>query len=158
MQDAGPWLPDFSTSGIILPCFNGSRRSGRTNVMTTVYLSSGGYSQQDNVPCNVDQIISNWFYKQGNKLIVLQWPPQSTDLRPIKHLWEMVEWAIPTMAVQSTNLPKLSDATMLIWIKICKECFQDLVESVNVHIIIHYTVQKENRGPTWYCQKGYQMN
>ncbi len=58
------------------------------------------------------------------------WPPQSPDLNPIEHLWDVVEREIRIMDVQPTNLQQLRDAIMSIWTKISEECFQHLVESM----------------------------
>ncbi|MDG2580599.1 transposase, partial [Vibrio parahaemolyticus] len=98
--------------------------------MTTVYPSSDGYFQQDNAPCHKAHIISNWFLEHDNEFTVLQWPPQSPDLSPIEHLWDVVEQEILIMDVQPTNLQQLCDVIMSIWSKISEECFQHLVESV----------------------------
>ncbi len=83
-------------------------------IMTTVYPSSDGYFQQDNAPCHKAQIISNWFLEHDNEFTVLQWLPQSPDLNPTPHLWDVVEWEIGIMDVQPTNLQQLCDAIMSI--------------------------------------------
>ncbi len=98
--------------------------------MTTVYPSSDGYFQQDDTPCHKAQIISDWFLEHGNELTLLKWPPQSPDLNPIEHLWDVVEREIYIMDVQPTNLQQLRDAIISIWTKISEECFQHLVESM----------------------------
>ncbi len=97
--------------------------------MTTVYPSSDGYFQQDNAPCHKAQIISDWFPEHDNDFTLLKWPPQSPDLNPIEHLWDVVEREIHIMDVQPRNLQQQSDAIMSIWTKISEECFQHLVES-----------------------------
>ncbi len=86
--------------------------------MTTVYRSSYGYFQQDNAPCHKAQIISDWFLEHHNELTLLKWPPQSPDLNPIEHLWDVVEREIRIMDEQLTNLQQLRDAIMSIWTKI----------------------------------------
>ncbi len=105
------------------------------------------YFQQDNAPCLKDQIISDWFLEHDNEFTLLKWPPQSPDLNPIEHLWDVVEREILIMDVQPTNLQQLRDAIMLIWTKTSEECFQHLVESMTRRI---KAVLKEKGGPTRY--------
>ncbi len=95
-----------------------------------MYPSSDGYFEQDNVPCHKAQIISDWFLEQDNEFTLLKWPPQSPDLNPIVHFWDVVEREIHITDVQPTNLQQLRDAIMSIWTKISEECFQHLVESM----------------------------
>ncbi len=117
--------------------------------MTTVYPSSDGYFQQDNAPCHKAQIISDWFLEHDNEFTLLKWSPQSPDLNPIEHIWDVVEREIHIMDVQPTNLQQLRDAIMSIWTKISEECFQHLVESMPRRI---KAVLKEKVGPTRYKQ------
>ncbi len=93
--------------------------------MTTVYPS-----YDYNAPCHKAQIISDWFLEHDNEFTLLKWPPQSPDLNPIEHLWDVVEQEIRIMDVQPTNLQQLRDAIMSIWTNISEECFQHLVESM----------------------------
>jgi len=57
-------------------------------------------------------------------------PPQSPDLNPIEHLWDVVEWELSALDANPTNLHQLQDAILSIWAKISKEYFQHLVESM----------------------------
>ncbi len=111
--------------------------------------SSDGYFQQDNAPCHKAQIISDWFLEHDNEFTLLKWPPQSPDLNPIEHLWDVVERESHIMDVQPTNLQQLCDAIMSIWTKISEECFQHLVESMPQRI---KAVLKAKAGPTGYKQ------
>ncbi len=90
--------------------------------MTTVYHLLM-YFQQDNAPCHKAQIISDWFLEHDNEFTLLKCPPQSPDLNPIEHLWDVEEREIHIMDVQPTNLQQLRDAIMTIWTKISEECF-----------------------------------
>ncbi len=107
------------------------------------------YFQQDNAPCHKAQIISDWFLEHDNEFTLLKWPPQSPDLNPIEHLWDVVEREIHIMDVQPTNLQQLRDAIMSIWTKISEKCFQHLVESMPRRI---KAVLKTKEDPTRYYQ------
>ncbi len=90
-------------------------------------------------------IISDWFLEHDNEFTLLKWPPQSPDLNPIEHLWDVVERKICIIDVQLTNLQQLRDAIMSIWTKISEEYFQHLVESTTRRI---KAVLKAKGGPT----------
>jgi len=83
----------------------------------------------------------------GNEFTVLKWPPQSPDLNPIEHLWDVVERELRTLDVHPTNLHQLQDAIQSIWANISKECFQHLVESMPHRI---KAVLKAKGGQTQY--------
>ncbi len=85
------------------------------------------YFQQDNAPCHKAQIISDWFLEHNNEFTLLKWPPQSPDLNPIEHLWDVMEREIRIMDVQPTNVQQLRDAIMSIWTKTSEECLQHIV-------------------------------
>ncbi len=86
----------------------------------------------------IEYIISDWFLEHDNEFTLLKWPPQSPDLNPIEHFWDVVEREVLIMDVQPTNLQQLRDAIMSIWTKISEECLQHLVESMPWIIIKNY--------------------
>jgi len=115
-----------------------------------IYPSSDGYFQKDNAPCHKTRIISNWLLEHVNELTVLKWPPQSPDLNPIEHLWDVVERELCALDVHPTNLHQLQDAILSNQCNptnISKECFQHLFESMPHRI---NSVLKEKGGQTQY--------
>ncbi len=72
---------------------------------------------------SLDQFLDLWFLEHDNKVTLLKWPPQSQDVNPIEHLWDVVEREICIMDVQPTNLQQLRNAIILIWTKISDKCF-----------------------------------
>jgi len=117
--------------------------------MATMYPFSDGYFQQDNGPCHKARIISNWFPEHDNEFTVLKWSPQTPDLNPIEHLWDVVERglrALTALDVHPTNLHQLQDSILSIWANISKECFQHLVESMCHYVNQSVTIESCERG------------
>jgi len=77
-------------------------------------------------PCTHPLMV--WFLEHDNEFTVLKRPPQSPNLNPIEHLWDVVEREL--RALDPTNLHQLQGAILSIWANISKECFQHLVESM----------------------------
>jgi len=112
-----------------------------------MYPSSDGYFQLDNAPCHKTRTKSNWFLERDNEFTVVKWPPQSPDLNPIEHLWDVVEQELRVLDVHPTILHQLQDAIQSIWANISKVCFQHLVESMPRRIM---AVLKAKGGQTQY--------
>jgi len=72
---------------------------------------------------HVTKLKSNWFLEHDNEFTVLKWPPQSPDLNPIKHLWDVVKWKVCALDGHPTNLDQLQDVILSIWPKFLKNAF-----------------------------------
>jgi len=96
--------------------------------MVTMYPSSDGYFQQDNAPYHKAWIISNWFLEHDNEFTVLKWLPQSPDLNPMEHLWDMVEREIHALDVNCKMLSYQYGQTFL------KNAFRTLLNQCYVEL------------------------
>ncbi len=141
------WCKRTWKYGSILPCLNGSSGGGvmvwrifswhtlgplvpiQHRLYTTAYLSivadhvhpfmTTVYPSSDATSSRIMHHVSNhlWFLEHDNEFTLLKWPPQSPDLNPIEHLWDVEEREILIMDVQPTNLQQLREAIMTIWTK-----------------------------------------
>lgn len=107
-------------------------------------------STSSRIPCHVTKLNSSltvFSNMTWHEFTVLKWPPQSSDLHPMEHLWNVMEWKICIMEVQLTNLQLLRDAIMSTWSTMSKKCFQHLVQSMQWRI---RAVLKAKEVPTQY--------
>ena len=61
---------------------------------------------------------------------VLDWPAQSPDLNPIKHLWDELERRLQAKPNHPTAAPNLTNALVAEWKQVPAAMFQHLVESL----------------------------
>jgi len=58
--------------------------------METVFPDGISFFQQDNESCHTEKIVQEWF-EEHKEFQVLTWPPNTPDLNPIEHLWDVLE-------------------------------------------------------------------
>jgi len=57
--------------------------------MSTLFPDGSGLFQQDNAPCHTAHIVQEWFEEYDEEFKVLPWDPNSQNLNPIEHLWDV---------------------------------------------------------------------
>ena len=72
--------------------------------------------------------MQKWFVEIGVE--ELDWPAQSPDLNPIKHLWDELECRLQARPRHPTSVPDLTHALVAEWKQIPAAMFQQLVESL----------------------------
>ena len=84
--------------------------------------------QHDIASLHKARSIRKWFVEIGVE--ELEWPAQSADLNPIKHLWDELEHRLRASANRSTLVPDLTDELVGEWKQVPASMFQHLVESL----------------------------
>ncbi|MCI4386854.1 hypothetical protein PGIGA_G00067410 [Pangasianodon gigas] len=86
--------------------------------------------QQDNAPCHTAKIVQEWFEEHDKEFKVLTWPPNSPDLNPIEHLWDVLDKQVRSIEAPPHNLQDLKDLLLTSWCQIPQHTFRSLVESM----------------------------
>ncbi|KAK3560338.1 hypothetical protein QTP86_006422 [Hemibagrus guttatus] len=84
--------------------------------METLFPDGCVLFQQDNAPCHKAEMVQEWFDDHNNQFEVLTPPPNSPDLNPIQHLWDVLDKQVRSMETPPYNLqgPKGSAANILV--------------------------------------------
>ena len=69
--------------------------------------------------------VQKWFVEIGVE--ELDWPAQSPDINPIKHLWDELERRLRARPNRPTSVPDLTHALVAEWKQIPAAMFQHLV-------------------------------
>ena len=72
--------------------------------METVFPNSCGLFQQDNVACHKAKLVLEWFEEHNNEFGVLNWPPNTPDVNPAEHLWDVLDKQVQSMEGPTSQL------------------------------------------------------
>ncbi|KAK3539129.1 hypothetical protein QTP86_026698, partial [Hemibagrus guttatus] len=62
---------------------------------------------QDNAPCHKAEMLQEWFDDHNNQFEVLTPPPNSPDLNPVQHLWDVLDKQVRSMESITSQLTGL---------------------------------------------------
>jgi hypothetical protein len=99
--------------------------------------------QHDSAPCHKARSVREWF--MDNNVPEIDWPADSRDLHPIKHVWDELESRLHSKTQRPTTLTALARALQKQWAAIPQETFRHPVESFLTRI---GAVIKAKGGPT----------
>ncbi|KAK3533885.1 hypothetical protein QTP70_033007 [Hemibagrus guttatus] len=91
--------------------------------METVFPDGCGLFQQDNAPCHKAEMVQEWFDEHTNQF-ELTWPPNSPDLNPAQHLWDVLDKQVRSMEAPPCNLEDLKDLLLTSWCQIPQHTFR----------------------------------
>jgi hypothetical protein len=78
--------------------------------------------QHDNDPKHTAKMVKNWLENQP--FSILDWPPQSPDLNPIEHIWQMLKIKLNSYPTMASGVHELWDRVQEQWETFTKEeCF-----------------------------------
>ncbi|XP_071039868.1 uncharacterized protein [Parasteatoda tepidariorum] len=113
-----------------------------THSWQQLLLGNGGY-QQDTAPCHKGRIVE----EHSSDFQVMSWPPNSSDLNPIEHLWSYLENQIRAATLPPRNVRELLDQLVSARYQKPQTTYQHLVESMPRRVL---AVLRAKGGPTCY--------
>ncbi|KAK3534057.1 hypothetical protein QTP86_001193 [Hemibagrus guttatus] len=91
--------------------------------------------------------VQKWFDEHNNEFEVLTRPPNSPDLKPVEHLWDVLDKQVQSMEAPPRNLQDLKDLLLTSWYQIPQNTFRDLVESMPQWYKRHLSTTSNSQTP-----------
>ncbi|GFU03065.1 transposable element Tc1 transposase [Trichonephila clavipes] len=82
--------------------------------MTSVFPAGNGMFEQENAPCYKAKIVLEWFQEHA-ELQLMSLPPNSPDLNPIEHIWDVMGRQLRVQRPPIRNISDLRDRCLNIW-------------------------------------------
>ncbi|GBM81977.1 Transposable element Tcb2 transposase [Araneus ventricosus] len=112
-----------------------------------VFPTGSRFFQQDNAPCHKARIVLEWFEEHTDKFHLMSWPPNSPDLNPMEHIWDVMERQLRAQTPPCPNISTLRDRCLDIWYNLSPVMYQKLVASMPRRVT---AVLKAKGGATGY--------
>ncbi|GBN71093.1 Transposable element Tc1 transposase [Araneus ventricosus] len=115
--------------------------------MAFVVPTGNGIFQKDNAPCRKARIVLEWFEEHTDEFHLMSWPPNSPDLNPMEHIWDVMERRLRAQTPPCPNISTLRDRCLDIWYNLSPVMYQKLVASMPTRVA---AVLKVKGGATRY--------
>ncbi|GBN63036.1 Transposable element Tc1 transposase [Araneus ventricosus] len=115
--------------------------------MAFVFPLGNGIFQQDNAPCQKARIVLEWFEEHTDEFYLMSWPPNSPDLNPTEHIWDVMERQLRSQTPPCPNISTFRDRCLDIWYNLSPVMNQKLVASTPRRVA---AVSKVKGGATRY--------
>ncbi|GBN75143.1 Transposable element Tc1 transposase [Araneus ventricosus] len=102
---------------------------------------------QDNAPCHKARIVLECFEEHTDELHLMSWRPNSPDINPMEHIWDVMERQLRAETPPCPNISTLRDHSLDIWYNLSPVMYQKLVASMRRRIA---AVLKVKGGATCY--------
>ncbi|GBM70738.1 Transposable element Tc1 transposase [Araneus ventricosus] len=103
--------------------------------MAFVFPTGNGFFQQDNAPCHKARIVLEWFEEHTDEFQLMSWPPNSPDLNPMEHIWDVMERQLTAQTPSCSNISTLRDRCLDIWYNLSPVMYQKLVASMPKRVV-----------------------
>ncbi|GBL98602.1 Transposable element Tc1 transposase [Araneus ventricosus] len=98
--------------------------------MAFVFPTGNGFFQQDNAPCHKARIVLKWFEEHTDEFHLMSWPPNSPDLNPMEHIWDVMERQLRAQTLPCPNISTLRGRCLDISYNLALVIYQKLVASM----------------------------
>ncbi|GBM80880.1 hypothetical protein AVEN_52354-1 [Araneus ventricosus] len=95
--------------------------------MVFVFSIGNGIFQQDNVPCHKARIAFEWFEEHTDEFHLMSWPPNSPDLNPMEHIWDVMELQLRAQTPPCPSISTFRDRFLDIWYNLSPVMYEKLV-------------------------------
>ncbi|GBL70880.1 hypothetical protein AVEN_73726-1 [Araneus ventricosus] len=115
--------------------------------MAFVFSTGNGICQQDNAPCHKARIVLEWFEEHTDEFHLKSWLPNSPDLNPMEHIWDVMERQLIAQTPPCPNISTLRDRCLDIWYNLSPVMYEKRVASMLRRVA---AALKAKRGTTRY--------